>query len=224
MHQSPKNTFRTLALGLTLSFAISGCVIHVGGNHHNEDFTGSVSKVFGGIDIGDHRTVSDLSTVNGGIELGDHVYTGSISTVNGGVQVGEHADIESINVVNGDVESNDHLTVRQSLTTVNGEIQLSKHAKVGGNLITVNGDIEAADLTLSGNIETVNGDIRIEGHSQIDGDITFKRPHKSNNSDTPSLVLGDDVMLDGSIILERDVNLTIPDRLKSRILWQNSHK
>ncbi|TPV55677.1 hypothetical protein FJ444_16285 [Aestuariibacter sp. GS-14] len=216
--------FRTLVLGVTLTLALSGCVIHVGGNHHSDDYTGSVSKVFGGIDIDDHRTVSDLSTVNGGIELGDHVNAGSISTVNGGVSIGEHGNVASIDVVNGDVESNDHLSVSHDITTVNGDIELSRHANIGGSLITVNGDMDASDITIGGNVETVNGDIRFTGHCQIDGDITFKRPNKGNTSDTPSLHLDEHVMLTGNIILERDVNLTIPDRLKSRILWQNSHQ
>lgn len=83
----------------------------------------------------------------------------------------------------------------------------------------LNGDIEVVDVVLSGNIEIVNGDICIEGYSQIDGDIIFKCLYKSNNSDIFSLVLGDDVMFDGSIILECDVNLMILDRLKFCILW-----
>lgn len=222
MQRTTKHTIRTLTLAVAISFTLSGCVIHVGGNHHSDDFSGSVSKVFGGIDIEDHRTVTDLSTVNGGIELGDHVTTNAISTVNGGVSIGEHGNVASIGVVNGDVESDGHLTVELDVTTVNGDIRLSSHSKVGGNLTTVNGDMTAENITVSGSLETVNGDIQITGHSQIDGDITFKRPNKNKGNDTPSLHLGDHVMLEGRIILERDVNLTIPDRLKSRVLWQNS--
>lgn len=209
-------------LALCLSLSLSGCVINVGAAN-DSDYNGDITKVFGGIEISEHRQVSSLSTVNGGIELQDYVTTDDISTVNGSVEIGAFCNVGAIAVVNGDVTTKEQFISKGSIETVNGDIELGTTSTIDGNLVTVNGDISAANLTLSKNIETVNGNINISGQSAISGNIVFRDTEKNRHSDIPSLTLGSQVSVIGSIILEREVELDVPAHLHEKIIRKSSN-
>ncbi|OFI34425.1 hypothetical protein BFC17_18275 [Alteromonas lipolytica] len=206
---------------LIVSASLSGCVINVGG-HSSADYHGDVTKVFGGIDIGENRQSGDLTTVNGNISLRDNVTAEELTTVNGSVTIGDFCEIDGVTVVNGDIEAGKMLVSHDGMESVNGDISLAPGARVDGSLTSVNGDISVADIQLTGSIETANGDIMITGNSLIKGDIVYDDPENNDSHSTPELTIDESVQLDGEIILKRDVVLHIPATMQSKVRYQST--
>jgi len=208
-----------------ISFITVG--ITLGALHINAHAYGNnLSEVFDDIDISAGQTVGELSGVNSDIELGDNVTARAISTVNGDISMGYGVRIASINAVNGDIKADENLFVERSIATVNGDIHFDDGSEVGTDIGTVNGDIVLDQVTVGHNVTTVNGDITLEDATRISGDVVFKKNNNNydwDDSDKPTLRIEDNVSIDGRIILNRKVNLDIPDSMLDKVEYRYNH-
>lgn len=198
------------AVLLVSASMLSGCVIHVGNGSavDGSDF----SSILGNIDIAEGKHAGDISSVNGNVEISDHASADDVSIVNGNLEMESHVTVSSVDIVNGDISATSHLTVLGDVESVNGNINLPEQSKIGGSVETVNGDIIAVDTVIDKDIETLNGDISLKGSTHLVGSITYRKSESSwgKMSDSkPTLFIGKDVIVDGSIILERPVTLEL---------------
>ena len=159
--------------------------------------TGSLNTVNGKIRVDENSNIENASTVNGSVKLHDNVTAHSLETVNGSVSVGEGGK------VSGQVEA------------VNGRISLEKGTVVTGNVSNVNGSIELEGSEVGGNISTVAGNVNLSDASVVKGDIIIEKPSMWNNNGNknklPEVVIGPGSVVEGSIMLEREVKLYISE-------------
>ena len=160
--------------------------------------TGSVSTVNGKVRVGDDAKIGDASTVNGAVRLGNNVSAGDLDTTNGSIAVGEGADI------GGEV------------TTVNGSITLEQGTTVAGDVGNVNGSMEFEGAEIGGNVTTTNGGVQLTDGAVVKGDIVIEEPGGwfnwgSKDSKKPKVVIGPGSVVEGKIILEREVELYISE-------------
>ena len=159
--------------------------------------TGSLNTVNGKIRVDENSNIENASTVNGSVKLHDNVTARSLETVNGSVSVGERGK------VSGQVEA------------VNGGISLEKGTVVTGNVSNVNGSIDLEGSEVGGNISTVAGNVNLSDASVVKGDILIEKPSMWNNNGNknklPEVVIGPGSVVEGSIVLEREVKLYISE-------------
>ncbi len=160
--------------------------------------TGSVSTVNGKVRVGDDARIGDASTVNGAVRLGDNVTAGDLDTTNGSIAVGEGADI------GGEV------------TTVNGSISLEQGTTVAGDVGNVNGSIEFEGAEIGGNVTTTSGGVQLSDASVVKGDLIIEEPGGwfnwgSNKDKKPKIIIGPGSVVEGKVILEREVELYISE-------------
>jgi predicted acyltransferase (DUF342 family) len=196
------------AMLLASASMLSGCVIHIGDASAMEgsDF----SSILGNIDIAEGKHAGDISSVNGNVEISDHAGADDVSIVNGNLEMESHVTVRSIDIVNGDISATSHLSVLGNVESVNGNITLPEQSKIGGHVETVNGDITATDTVVEEDVETLNGDITLKGNTHIIGNIIYRESESSwgeRSDNKPTLTIESDVIIDGTIILERPVNL-----------------
>lgn len=202
-----------LALAVSLSTALYGCVIHVGGGNGEDWGKGSHTSILGDIEIAEGRSVGDLTSVNGDIQLYERVYAESIDVVNGDIEVGSNSTIGKIDSVNGDIDLAQEVTIERGINSVNGDIELSNNSAVKGGISSVNGDIELLETKVDEDIETVNGDVELRSGSIVSGDIVFKRNRKDNwGSDRPKLIIDESSDVKGRIVLHRPVELILANK------------
>ncbi|GAC14684.1 DUF4097 family beta strand repeat-containing protein [Aliiglaciecola lipolytica] len=208
-------SFKTISKTLvTVSavFALSGCIIHVGGGSNDTSEGNSVSSVFGGLEVSKGKHVSNVSSVNGGIELHDDVTARTVDTVNGSIEMGEYVEVQNASTVNGDIQAGHHFTSAGYVKTVNGDISLMPNSKLGQDVETVNGDIQLQNVSVNGSVHTHNGDIKLTNNTQILGDIIFHQNNRNNKGHSiPKLNIEMGVTVSGQIILYREVDLNIED-------------
>ncbi|BFT30798.1 hypothetical protein D210916BOD24_19740 [Alteromonas sp. D210916BOD_24] len=208
------------AVLLVSTSMLSGCVIHVGNANAMEgsDF----SSILGNIDIAAGKHAGDISSVNGNVEISEGGSADEVSIVNGNLNMEGHVTVGSVDIVNGDITATTHLTILDNMESVNGNIQIPNHSNIGGSIETVNGDIEIANSVVKNNIETVSGDIALRGVTHVVGDIVFHNTESSwgaFSDDKPTLTIGQDVTIDGNIILERPVTLELEnDALHQKVV------
>ncbi len=188
---------------LALALLSSGCIIHVNPNDS--------SSIMGDLSISKNAK-GNVSTVNGDVHIREHANVKRVTTVNGDIRFDEHVTASSVDSVNGDIRADEHLTISRSVSVVNGDINFAEHANIGDSLSTVNGDVTLLDAKVGDDLETVNGDIEVRGNSVIEGDIHFQWDQHKTPKSEPSLTLGEDVVVNGQIILERPVRLKLATR------------
>jgi len=86
---------------------------------------------------------------------------------------------------------------------------------VTGNVSNVNGSIELVGSEVGGDISTVAGGVELSDASVVKGDIIIEKPgmwnRNGNNDKFPVIVIGPGSVVEGSIVLEREVKLYISD-------------
>jgi len=162
--------------------------------------SGTLRTVNGKIQVKDDATIEDAETVNGSLIIGDSVSAGDLTTVNGSVSLGEDTSIS------GGAEA------------VNGRIILEQGSKVQRDVSNVNGDMEFSGSEVSGNVTTVNGDIDLSDGAVVKGDVIVEKPSSwgwgNNSSKMPKVVVGPGSVVDGTIRLEREVELYLSETAK----------
>lgn len=192
-------------------------------------FGASINK---SVHIGDGEESGGATSVNGSITIGsDAVVSGGVRTVNGSISVGAGSAIRSAKTVNGTLRMAAGVEARD-LGTVNGAVKIGEQVSVDGNVSAVNGSITVEKATVvTGEVGNVNGRIIIEG-AQIDGDVrtvtgdislrdavlksdlVVEEPGRWSNSGKkrkPRVVVGPGTRIEGSIVLEHEVELFISD-------------
>lgn len=190
--------------------AASACFITVSASEH-----GSIDKVLGSAVVASNQHYANISLVNGSIQMASNSSAKDLSVVNGSIDIRDHVSVQSISTVNGSIETGAELRVAHDMATVNGRIRPGSNAVIGGNIDTTNGDIELNNSEVGKTVSTVNGDISLTGTSVVKGDLVFKPRGKRKsffgwgNDYKPSLHIGKDATVEGSIILQQEVQLEI---------------
>lgn len=204
--------FAKYTIVAAIIFTLSGCFIHVGGGNHGSSGGNGVSSVFGGLEISEGKQVSNVSSVNGSIELHDSVTANAVDTVNGSIEISDYVTVESAKTVNGDIETGEHFVSHGPVETVNGDIKIKGSSTLHEDAETVNGDIRITDAKVKGSLHTHNGDITLEQNSKVIGDIVYHSNHrKQRYNNTPTLTIKQGSIVEGQIILKREVELDIED-------------
>ena len=125
-----------------------------------------------------------------------------------------------INKVNGPIQVGAGERVAHDIVTVNGSLILEEGADVGGTISNVSGGIRLTRAHVGGDIRTTNGDIEIGPGSRIDGGIHVNVPSigqffSRNARTTPRIVIGPDVIVQGPLHFEREVELFVSDRART---------
>lgn len=208
-----RNLIKTSALLILTSTLSTGCIIHVDSNGHGGHNNGEVSSVFGSLEVGEGKQVSDVSSVNGGVTIRDHVRAEDVETVNGDIELGDNVSVHSVETVNGSIETGHHFIARGNISTVNGGISILADSTIDGDISTVNGDIKLNNVAGGADIETYNGSIFLTNNSVISGNIVFEARDTDswswnhNDDNPPTLKIDSSSNVQGKIILKRKVNL-----------------
>ncbi len=192
---------------------------------------GSVNK---GVHVEAGATRSEASSVNGSVSIGaDALVDGPVSTVNGSIRVDERARVGEVSAVNGSLRVADKVE-SGNLSTVNGAIRIAASVAVAGHIESVNGLIEAGPGTtvaddvsnvngkielvaadISGDLSTVNGDVELWEGTVLRGDLIVEKPGgigwSFRKQRVPTIVIGPDSRVLGSIRLEREVKLFVSE-------------
>ncbi|KUM51882.1 hypothetical protein [Rheinheimera sp. EpRS3] len=207
----------------TVSLVIaSGCFVNAYAAEH-----GSIDKVLGSASVGTNEHYDDISLVNGSVKMASNSSAKSVSTVNGSIELRDNVKLHSASTVNGSIESGSGLQVADELSTVNGKILAGSNAIIGGNVTTVNGDIVLDNSNANRDVTTVNGDIKLTGNTVVKGDVVYKPRGKKkaffgwNNDNKPTLYIGADVVVEGNIILQQEVELQIENpAMQAKVVTQ----
>lgn len=174
------------------------------------------TSVNGSITVGESATVTgNIKTVNGTIRVDKGASIQKASTVNGSVKLAENIKSEDLSTVNGGIRVGEESTVDGEIEAVNGRITVEKGATVSDNVGNVNGQIDLNGAVVGGNLSTVSGDIDLADGALVRGDITVEKPGGwswgKENKRKPRVVIGPGCRVEGTIILEREVDLFISD-------------
>lgn len=159
---------------------------------------GNIESVNGSIRVNSRADVGRIESVNGGIRLGDDVSAGSVQSVNGSITIGNNARIAG------------------EVGTVNGGVQIGAGSAVQG-LSTVNGSVDLDSVLVDGDIESVNASLTLRSGTRVTGDVLIRKRKGGGmsgwfgKSKPPRLVIEDDVVIEGRLILERKVDLKMAD-------------
>ena len=178
--------------------------------------SGGATSVNGSITVGNDATVTgNLKTVNGTIRIDAGAVVRKASTVNGGLKLGDNAKADLLSTVNGSIRVGEKATVEDDIEAVNGRISIEKGARVANNVGNVNGEIGLSGAEVGGDLSTVNGDIDLEDGSIVKGDLIVEEPGGWNSdkekSRKPRVVIGPGSRVEGTIVLERKVDLFISE-------------
>ncbi len=201
----------TLVAAVTLAVA-AGCIVSPAFADGNQT---TIDKVLGSAVVGSNQHYGDISLVNGSVQMASNSSANDVSVVNGSVDIRDNVSINSGSTVNGSIETGSGLQVATNLETVNGKIRLGSKAQIGGNIDTVNGDITLDSGEVEQDISTVNGDITLTGNTVVKGDVIYKPRGKKKsffgwrNDSKPSLHIGADVVVEGRILLQQEVELKL---------------
>ncbi|MFZ9052171.1 MAG: hypothetical protein ACO22K_04095 [Woeseiaceae bacterium] len=174
------------------------------------------SSVNGSITVGEGAVVTgEASTVNGTIRIADNARVADVSTVNGALRVSAGVQAENLGTVNGAIRVGENATIDGGIEAVNGSIGVAKGSSVARDISNVNGEIEIVASQVGGNLSTVSGDISLTDGSVLRGDMIVEKPGGwgwgKKPSNVPTIIVGPDSRVLGTIRLEREVKLYISD-------------
>lgn len=197
---------------ILMCLCLSACVVHYGAGSYRNPTT-EAENVFGDIEVPSGQEVNNVQSVNGSIKLSHRVTTGKVQSVNGNVEIGDWVRVAHIATINGNVTIGKHFKADHKIETINGDIKIGKKASIRGNLQTINGNIELHDVLITGLLHNMNGNIDLRGNTEISGDLIYKRDDEqsADNTKRPVLTIEKTVKIEGSIILERPVELRLSD-------------
>ena len=211
-----KTAFTVGLLILLMSVPALGASINKSVKIGAGEEAGGASSVNGSITVGEDATVTgNLKTVNGTIRVDDGASIRKASTVNGGVKLGDKGKAESLSTVNGSIRVGEDAMVDGEVEAVNGRITVEKGANIKENVGNVNGEIDLNGAEVGGDLSTVNGDIDLADRSVVKGDLIVEEPGGwswgKEKSRKPRIVIGPGSRVEGTIVLEREVELFISD-------------
>jgi hypothetical protein len=174
---------------------------------------GGQSTVNGSISVGSEATITgSLDTVNGTIRVGENSKVEDVDTVNGSISLGAGTSAEDLESVNGSIKLAQNTTVDGAASVVNGKISLDTGASVADDVSNVNGAISLTGAEIGGDLTTVNGDVTLSSGSTLRGDLIMEKPGGwgwNRNKRKPKVIIGADSTVQGTIQLEREVELYI---------------
>lgn len=178
--------------------------------------SGGATSVNGSITVGaDAKVTGNLKTVNGSIRVDDGASIEEASTVNGGVRLAEKVSAESLTTVNGGINVGENGDISDEVGAVNGRISLGRGTRIGNDVGNVNGQIGLAGAEVGGDVTTVNGDIELSDGAVVKGDVVVEKPSNwswgKEKSRKPRIVIGPGSRVEGTIRLEREVELFISE-------------
>jgi hypothetical protein len=177
--------------------------------------TGAQSSVNGSITVGEGAVINgSLGTVNGSIRIAENVTLKDAETVNGAIRIAAGSSADDVSSVNGSIELGDNVELDGSIEVVNGRISLGSGTKVGADVSNVNGEILLTAAQIGGGLSTVNGDVTLAAGSVLQGDLLVDKPGGGdwkNRSRKPKIVIGQNSIVNGEIVLEREVELYISE-------------
>ena len=196
---------------ILLSYLLASCVIHVGpGGYRNPD--ANPDNIFGDIQVASGQEVQNVYSVNGSIELSHRATAMKVETVNGNIEIGDWVRVAQIITVNGNVRIGENFKADDKIATTNGNIRVAQNAKIRGNLQTINGNIVLDSVLIDGVLFNMNGDTELLGKSKLTGDLVYKSNAEHDETRLgrdPILSIAEEVVIAGSIILERPVQLRL---------------
>ena len=209
-----KSTFTVGFLALMMAVPALGASINKSIKIAAGEESGGATSVNGSITVGPDATVTgNLKTVNGSIRIDDRASIEGAATVNGGLRLADNVRAESLATVNGSINVGDDGEISGEVGAVNGRISLSRGTRVGEGVGNVNGQIDVAGAEVGGDVKTVNGDIELSDGAVVKGDVVVEKPSNwswgKGKSRKPRIVIGPGSRVDGTIRLEREVELFI---------------
>lgn len=211
-----KTAFTVGLLILLMSVPALGASINKSIKIADGEESRGATSVNGSITVGDNAVVTGgLTTVNGKIIVDSGASVEDAKTVNGDIRVAGNVKTEDLTTVNGSIGVGENTSVDGNIGAVNGRIELAKGATVSKGLSNVNGRIELTNAEVGRNIETVNGDVELADSSVVMGDLVVEKPggwgHGKEKSRKPRIVIGPGSRIEGTIELEREVELFISE-------------
>lgn len=177
---------------------------------------GGATSVNGSISVGDDATVTgNMKTVNGSIRVDAGASIEKASTVNGGVRLADGVRAEDLSTVNGSINVGEQGVIDGDVSAVNGRVSIGAGTRVSNDVGNVNGQIGLTGAEVGGDLSTVNGDIELSGGSVVKGDLVVEKPSNwswgKEKSRKPRIVIGPGSRVEGTIRLERKVDLFISE-------------
>jgi predicted acyltransferase (DUF342 family) len=174
------------------------------------------SSVNGSISVGDNAIVTgNLKTVNGSIRVDAGASIEKAATVNGGLRLADGVRAEGLATVNGSINVGENGVIDGEISAVNGRISVGNGSTVSEGVGNVNGQIELVGAQVGGDLTTVNGDIELSEGAVIKGDLVVEEPSGwkwgKEKSRKPRVVIGPGSRVEGTIRLEREVELFISE-------------
>jgi len=211
-----KTAFTIGLLVLLMSVPALGASINKSVKIGAGEESGGATSVNGSITVGQDATVTgNLKTVNGTIRVDAGAVVKKASTVNGGLKLGDNGKSDDLSTVNGGIRVGEKATVDGDVEAVNGRITIEKGARIVENVGNVNGEIDLSGAEIGGDLSTVNGDIDLEDSSVVKGDLIVEEPggwgSKNEKSRKPRVVIGPGSRVEGTLVLERKVELYISE-------------
>ncbi len=178
--------------------------------------SGGATSVNGSISVGEKATVTgNLKTVNGSIRIDEGAVIEKAATVNGGLRLADGVKAEGLTTVNGSINVGDNGVIDGEISAVNGRISVGEGSTVSGDVGNVNGEIGLVGAEVGGDLTTVNGDIKLAEGTVIKGDLVVEKPNNwkwgKDKSRKPRIVIGPGSRVEGTIRLEREVELFISE-------------
>ena len=106
-------------------------------------------------------------------------------------------------------------SVDGSVEAVNGSIELGQATRVTRGVANVNGAIELKGADVGGNVETVNGDVELSNGAILRGNLIIEKSKSwgwnNKKSRKPRVIIGPGSVIEGTIMLERKVELYISE-------------
>ncbi|MBD1581832.1 hypothetical protein [Pseudoalteromonas sp. S16_S37] len=183
-----------LAVLVTSLFGLGACSVGDRVVKHGADahlFAGNITAL-------DSQHVGKLEVTNGNATLGRNTVYKSVAVTNGNIKIGEFSQGGPLQVGNGEIVIHGNAEISGDVAITNGAITIFEQAKIHGS------------------VEISSGDIIVKSGAQIQGNIVFKKPGVISaqfENHTPTLVIGQDVKLAGSIHLYRPINLQLDDSI-----------
>lgn len=211
-----KTTFTTGLLVLLLAVPAFGASINKNIKIADGESSGGATSVNGSISVGEDADVTGgLTTVNGKIRVDEGATIESARTVNGSIRLADNVRSEDVTTVNGSITVGAGATVDGAITAVNGRISVERGSNVTNDIENVNGRIELTAVQADGDLTTVNGDVELKDGSVLKGDLIVEKPGGMNwgkkKTRKPRIVIGPGSRVEGTIELEREVELFISD-------------
>lgn len=210
-----KSAFTIGLLFMLMAVPVAGASVNKSVKIEAGEESDGASSVNGSVTVGDGAVVTgDVSTVNGKVRIGDDAKVEDASTVNGALKVGSNVTAAGLETVNGSISVGEGGAIGGEVSAVNGGITLEQGTTVAGHVGTTNGSIELEGAEVGGNVSTTNGGIHLSDQSVVKGDIVIEKPSFwsfGSNDKKPRVVIGPGSVVEGKIVLEREVELFISE-------------